>query len=105
MEWELKRRWTQDGELGWPMLESPVARQNADGRVEVGGAVLTCGKAPAWLFADPTGRLWAAGYHGPPAPLTLTVPGGRVELAAMGIGTIVWRNGKASIEALDVKRR
>ena len=27
MEWKLKRRWTQHGALGFPMLESPMARQ------------------------------------------------------------------------------
>ena len=32
-KWALKRRWTQDGDMGFPMLESAVARQNRDGRV------------------------------------------------------------------------
>lgn len=98
MEWELKRRWTEKGELGWPMLESPHARQNADGRVAVGDAVLTCGKAPAWLFADPRGGFCAAGYHGDPALLTLEIAGHKVEVPSMGIGTVVWENGKVTIE-------
>ena len=75
MEWELLRRWTERGELGWPMLESPHARQSCEGRIEVGKAVLTCGKAPAWLFAAPHGKFYAAGYYGEPAPLTLEIPG------------------------------
>src|SRR5512139_1572039 len=53
MEWRLKRRWSERGEVGWPMLESPIARQNAIGRVEVGDAVLDYGQGPAWLFASP----------------------------------------------------
>lgn len=100
ISWELLRRWTQDGELSWPMLECPVARQNAEGTVTVGGAVLTCGEHPAWLFGNPEAKVWAAGYYGPPAPLTLTVPGGSVSVKAMGTGTVVWQNGAVSIEAI-----
>ena len=85
MEWRLKRRWIERGEVGWPMLESPIARQNATGRVEVGDAILECGQGPAWLFASPATGRYVAGYHGhQPAPLTLTVPGGRVEIAGNG---------------------
>jgi hypothetical protein len=98
MEWELKRRWTAGGELGWPMLESPHARQNAEGRVVVGDATLTCGKAPAWLFAAPHGGFYAAGYYGAPAPLTLEFPGQKVELPSMGVGTVVWENGALTVD-------
>jgi len=103
-EWKLLRRWTEDGDLGFPMLESPIARQNRDGRVEVGGAALTCGAEAGWLFAPPgTGR-YVAGYHGQkPAPLTLTVPGGSVDVEAMGVGTVVWDNGEVTVEAVDLQ--
>jgi len=98
MEWELKRRWTGAGALGWPMLESPYARQNAQGRVVVGDATLTCGAAPAWLFAAPTGDFYAVGYYGPPAPLTLEFPGQKIELPSMGVGTLVWDKGVLTVE-------
>ncbi len=101
--WRLERRWTQDGTLGWPMLESPVARQNADGKVEVGGAVLTCGKHPAWLFADPASKTWVAGYHGDPAPLRLEVPDGAVDVRSMGTGTVAWENGKVTVNAVALE--
>jgi hypothetical protein len=104
MEWRLKRRWTEQGEPGWPMLESPIAGQNATGRVVVGEAVLECGRAPAWLFASPATGRYVAGYHGQrPAPLSLTVPGGRVEVPEMGIGTVVWDNGKVTVEAIGLE--
>lgn len=103
MNWELLRRWTQNGDLGWPMLESPVARQNADGRVEVSGAVLTCGPHPAWLYAHPEARLWVAGYEGEPAPLELRVPDGTVHISRMGTGLVVWEQGVVSVDALDVE--
>ncbi|MEZ4658780.1 MAG: hypothetical protein R2911_14520 [Caldilineaceae bacterium] len=35
MEWNTLRRWTAQGELGWPKLDSPVARQYEDGRLEI----------------------------------------------------------------------
>jgi hypothetical protein len=104
MLWEVKRRWTQAGEVGWPMLESAAARENRDGEVVVGDATLRCGKAAGWLFAAPQKKLWVAGYHGmTPAPLSLTVPGGKVEIEAMGTGTVVWNDGAVNIEALGLK--
>ena len=104
MEWELKRRWTQDGAIGWPMLFSPVARETMNGEVTVGNAILNCGKAAAWLFASPETKLWAAAYHGlAAAPVTLTVPDGKVEIEEMGMGTIVWDDGVVNIEAIDLK--
>lgn len=102
MAWALKRRWTQDGDVGWPMLESPVARQSRAGHIEVGGATLDCGPESAWLFASPATGRYVAAYHGlMPAPLTLTVPGGTVEIAAMGTGVVVWDNGEVTIEAVE----
>jgi len=103
-EWTPKRRWTESGDMGFPMLESSVARQNRDGRVEVGDAVFTCGKDAGWLFAPPgTGR-YVAAYHGQTAaPATLIVPGGKIEVESMGVGMIVWDNGKVTVEAVDIK--
>ncbi|MGC9396256.1 MAG: hypothetical protein ACP5J4_15540 [Anaerolineae bacterium] len=102
MAWELKRRWTQAGELGWSMLESPLARQSRTGHIEAGGATLDCGKESAWLFASPATGRYVAAYHGlTPAPLTLTTPGGTVELALIGTGTVVWDNGEVTVEALS----
>ena len=105
MQWQLKRRWTEQGDLDWPMLESPIARQTRSGRIELGEATLTCGPEAAWLFANPTARRWVAGYHGQtPAPLRLAVPGDTVELAAMGTGTVIWDNGVVTIEGLGVRK-
>ena len=103
-KWKLKRRWTGSGDLGFPMLESSIARQNCDGHVEVGDATLTCGKEAGWLFAPPgTGR-YVAAYHGlKPAPLKLTVPNGSVEISAMGTGTVVWDNGEVTIDAVNLE--
>ena len=103
MAWKLLRRWTQSGDLGWPMLESPVARETRNGHVAVGGATLDCGTDAAWLFACPATERWVAAYHGRlPAPLTLAVPGGRVEVAAMGTGTVVWDKGSVTVQAVDL---
>jgi hypothetical protein len=104
MAWALKRRWTQDGEVGWPMLESPMARQSRSGHIEVGGATLDCGTEAAWLFASPDTGRYVAAYHGlRPAPLTLTVPGGTVEIAEMGTGVVVWDNGAVTVEAVGLR--
>jgi hypothetical protein len=86
------------------MLESPVARSNRDGKVIVGDAILECGKEAAWLFASPQTKRWVAGYHGlSPAALTLTIPDGKVEIEAMGTGTVLWDNGAVSVDAIGLR--
>ena len=100
-EWSLKRRWTQDGSLDWPMHESPYARQSASGQVSIGGATLTCDKGPVWLCACPGGKRYVAAYSGiEMTSLRLEVPGDVVELAEMGAGTVIWDEGQVKIEAI-----
>jgi len=86
------------------MLESPIARETRTGQVNVGDAQLQCGKEAAWLFASPETKRWSAGYVGlAPAPLSLTVPGGKVEIDAVTAGTVFWDNGKVTIDAIGIK--
>ena len=101
MLWRLKRRWTADGDAGWPMLDSPMARQSASGRVSVGEARVESDYGPVWLFASPASRCWVAGYLGQqPTSLTLYTPGGVASVAAMGAGTVVWRKGQVDVSAV-----
>jgi hypothetical protein len=103
MSWQLRRRWTEAGDLGWPMLASPIARETRSGEVIVGDARLRCGPEAGWLFACPERNRWVAGYHGlSPAPFELTVPGGRVSVEAMGTGTVVWDAGAVRVEAVSL---
>ena len=100
-EWSLKRRWTQNGTLDWPMHESPYARQSTSGQVAIGGATLTCDKGPIWLCACPGGKKYVAAYSGSGmTSLRLEVPGDVVELAEMGAGTVIWDEGQVEIEAI-----
>lgn len=104
MKWKLKRRWNGDGEIGWPMLESPIARETRTGQVAIGDARLQCGKEAGWLFASPQTKRWVAGYVGMnPAPLTFTVPNGQVKVDGIQLGTVVWDNGKVTIDAIGIK--
>lgn len=104
MAWKLKRRWRGNDEAGWPMLESPVARENREGCVRAGGATLTCGNEAGWLFACPEKKRWVAAYHGlQPAPVKLEVPGGSVAVPAMTTGLIVWDNGRVTVEASGIE--
>ena len=85
------------------MMESSVARQNRKGLIEVGGVSLSCGPEAGWLFVPPGTTTVVAGYHGlKSAPLTLTLPNGKVDVEAMGTGTIVWDDGRVSIDAIDL---
>jgi len=106
MEWKLLRRWTQAGELGLPMLQSPIACQSASGEICLGGATLRwgAGGGPAWLFASPATGRWVAGYTGSqPIPLRLEVPGGQVVVAGMATGSVVWDQGVVSVEAVALQ--
>jgi len=101
--WQLKHRWNQQGAMGWPMLDAPMARQTRTGSVSIGEATLTCGHDAAWLIAMPERNLWAAAYHGTQsALLRLSLPVGTVEIAEMGTGFVIWDNGRVTVEALDM---
>tara|TARA_B100001250_G_scaffold120220_2_gene102025 strand:- start:7036 stop:9081 length:2046 start_codon:yes stop_codon:yes gene_type:complete len=104
MRWKLKRRWTQKGDQSWPMMESPLMKQNSTGLVQIGEAVLRCEKFPAWIFANPKRKCWVAAYHGPGiGPVVFEVPDGKVEVDAMSTGMIVWENGLVSVETNDLQ--
>lgn len=101
MQWRLRRRWNGHGELGFPMLESPMAAQSATGSVAVGNARVEAGEGPVWLFASPATGRWVAGYTGlAPTDLTLETPQGRVQVWQMGAGVVVWDNGQVDVEAV-----
>jgi len=104
VKWNLEKRWDENGEIPWRMWESPVARQNASGRVQVADAVLTCGAYPAWLYANPEKRLWVAGYHGEPAPLELRTSSGIVRVPRMGTGTITWHEDNVQVDAIALEQ-
>ena len=105
MEWKVKCRWTEQGDLIAPMLESPLARQSRDGRVQVDGGVLECGRAPAWLWHSPVAAdRWVAGYHGQePAPLRLTLPTGSVEIEVLAEGMVIWNAGEVTVQAVQMR--
>lgn len=103
MQWQLKRRWTQKGDIGWPMLESPIARQNTTGVIECNGARLECKPESAWLYSNPESDLYVVGYHGSePSSLRLKLPSSVVNISSMGLGTVVWQKGELSIDSLSL---
>jgi hypothetical protein len=101
MEWRLQRRWNQAGPLGWPALESPTAQQNNSGHLQAADATLECAPHPAWLTGNPEKGIWVVGYHGPPAPLTLTLPNDKVEIPNMTTGLLIYDAGKVRLENLS----
>ena len=104
MEWILKRRWNENGDLDCPMLDSPIAKQSRSGHIEVGEATLSCGPSPGWLYASPAQDTYVAAYHGPEsAPLVLMVPNGHVALPSIRSGLVIWQEGKVTINALDLQ--
>ena len=103
MNWQLKKRWNDRGKDTFPALDSPFARSSDTGFVEIGPAAVACGKQTAWLFAARKKRYWVAGYHGTsPKSFRLEVPDGEVNIKGFAAGTVIWDNGKVSIEAAEV---
>jgi len=94
MNWQLKRRWTATGDLGWPPLVSVQAEQTNSGSVTVGDAVLASDQGPIWLAALRPPHTYAVGYLGlQPTTLTLTTPHGTTAVDVSDATTLVWRDG------------
>jgi hypothetical protein len=100
LTWSLKRRWTESGDLAYPMLESAYAVQETDGHLRLGHATVEADKGPIWLVALERTKEWIVGYHGPaPTSIALTVPGGKIEVPQMTAGTIHWKDGQVTVDA------
>ena len=103
MAWQLKRRWTNQDDLGWPMLESPMAQQTPDGLITLADATLDCSSNTCWIYANPQTQLYVAGYHGPnPATLRLTLPEDTVKCPDIVSGVVVWDQAKVTLDTFDV---
>lgn len=103
MAWQLKRRWTEAGDLGWPMLESPIARQNHCGIVPVADATLHTDGQAGWLYANPETGLYVAGFHGPkPTNLRLVIQADEVDCGEIFAGTVVWHQEQVTTNTLTV---
>jgi hypothetical protein len=100
-------RWTQEGEIALPMLESRYAKQSKSGSIRVGDVELRFNEGnAAWLYVSPDGKKIAAGYHGPaPSPLHLTHPEFSLDLHSLECGTVVWENGIVDVEAHALKEK
>jgi hypothetical protein len=100
MQWQLRRRWTETGDLGWPALDAPFAAQTPTGPLYRHDATVACDRGPVWLAALPAADLYLAGYLGrEPADLTLTTPHGAVRVERMGMGVVSVVDGVTTIDA------
>ena len=104
MRWQIRRRWADGVELGFPMLSSPVALENRSGRIELGDARLHCGNGAAWLVGLPDAGLWVGAYHGPkPSAFRLEVPAGKVHIERIEAGIVVWDKGHVIVDAIGLQ--
>ena len=104
MSWTLNRRWTESGDLGFPMLDSPLTSQSSDGRAEVAGATVAA-DGPVWLVAFDNRNEWVAGYHGPTASeLVLTLREGNVTIPRIVTGTVHWKDGEVRVDGAGMTK-
>lgn len=78
MTFTLQRRWTERGELAWPMLDAaPLAREVTGGTIRMGDVWLEGGDGPVWLLSVPEHNLHVGGSRSlEPTTATLTTPHG-----------------------------
>ncbi len=99
MNWTITRRWTDAGDLGYPMLDSPFATQSQSGAIHLAHAEVEASGGPVWMVALAHTQEWIVGYHGPnPISITLILPGGKVHVPQISAGTIHWQNGNVRID-------
>lgn len=95
MRWQLKRRWTAAGDLGWPPLVAPLAAQASHSSVTVGDTVLTSPHGPLWLAALDAPQRYVVGYLGlQPTTLTLTTPQGSSRIDVADATVLLWEAGR-----------
>jgi hypothetical protein len=97
---ELVRRFTEDGDMGLPKMESEVAVHSDVSPIEVGGAKLEFGSGDAWLLAVPDSDLWVAGvFNEQGSEVLLTTERGQKRIPGISAGLIVWRGDDFAVTA------
>ncbi|MFY0654952.1 MAG: hypothetical protein JXQ96_23175 [Cyclobacteriaceae bacterium] len=97
------KRWNQNGEIDWPMLQSKYAIESASGLLNIGSVKLTCGKEPAMLYVSPDEQTIVASYMGKSAaPFKLVYPIGELQIEEIQSGIIIWDKGKVTIESIGL---
>ena len=89
---ELIRRFTEQGDMDLPKLNSTVALHSDISPIEIGGSRLDFRSGDAWLLTLPELELCVAGIQGDkPSDVTLTTERGQRHFHGMTSGLIVWR--------------
>lgn len=105
MDWfRPAKRWTHEGELGFPMLESQRVRQSREGTITVGNVTLTTRPGdPAWLAVPVSGDTLVAAYHGPsPSPITIEGARGKMTLPSVETALITWGPEGVQVNGIGV---
>ena len=99
MNWELLRRWNEKGELTFPLLESPVARQTAGGTLAVEDVSLDCGSARMWIYNNRKADLVVlGGIANEAADLKLKLPGKSITVRNFRYGLIKVEAGELVLD-------
>lgn len=89
---ELIRRFTEQGDMDLPKMDSTYAQHSAVSPIEIGDSRLEFGSGDAWLLSMPDSELWVAGIQGEgPSDVTLNTENGQRKFSGMTSGLIVWR--------------
>jgi len=100
LQWQLLRRWNENGDLDYPLLESSVASQSEGGTIQVDGARLHCGNAKLWLYGSRESDLWVLGGIADKASdLTLEFPDRSLQVNRFRYGIIKVEAGQVVLDA------
>ncbi|MFB0523584.1 MAG: hypothetical protein ACETV1_07500 [Candidatus Bathyarchaeia archaeon] len=88
-----------------PMLEGTTVKQSTSGYIEVDGAVVHAGQAPAWLFSDMENGIYVAvNPSAEKVPIRLITPHGMVETDFFSYGKIVYCSQKEMLLEIEAIR-
>ncbi len=100
MNWNLLRRWNERGDLTFPLLESPIARQSTSGTLEVEDVSLDCGSARMWIYKNRQADLVVMGGIAKIATdLNLKLPGKSINVRNFRYGIIKMEAGELVLDA------
>jgi len=97
---ELIKRFTEQGIMDLPKMDSTVAQHSAVSPIEIGDSRLEFGSGDAWLLSMPDSELWVAGIQGDaPSDIALTTEHGQQTFQGMTSGLIVRRGDDIKVVA------
>jgi hypothetical protein len=92
MQWHLIRRWSEQGDMQYPLLAAAVAQQSDAHIVKVAGAVLRKSSDNLWLYGNAQRQEWiVGGFVDDPTQFEFETPTRTLRVRGFRFGTVIVR--------------